>query len=528
MTTTNIYTTALTFGLPRPNWVTDSFDQDRITAYQTFWNLYRNIPETFAVVMRDDSGEEISRRYLPSARTIVESTNSYLAKNMQWAQVPDSGTPADALNVEAALQSLFVREKFLAKFSSLKRWMLVRGDGLLHVTADPSKEPGRRIRITEISPETYFPLHDPIDQERVIGCYLVQPMEDSDGKAFVSRLFYRRILSPEDAATYKAAVGTVFCQLSFWEADKWDDRDPNSDVELERVVPPPEYRVPAMAAMLAGTTLPAGISALPVYHFRNNYAGSEPFGVSELQGLESLITGLNQSLTDEELALVLQGIGVYFTDSGAPMDAAGNEAEWVIAPAAVLELEAGKTFGRVQGVTSVTPFQDHSAALHAGMLESSGTPSVAVGQVDVQAAQSGIALEIQFRPLISKNGEKEEELRGVLRQFFFDLVTGFLPAYEGISPGPEGNPVSYDITFDSALPVDRTAVMKEVLDMVTAKVIDGETARQMLTDRLGITFPAGVGAAVAAEQAALLDLTGARLDAAMNGEEMPSMNGGAV
>lgn len=514
----NVYTTALAFERPRPSWVTDTFDQDRVTAYQTMWDIYHNIAEAFDVVLRDDSGEEISRRFVPSGRTIVEATNNYLAKNLKWTRVPLSGADSDFLNVDAAMKSLFDREKFLAKFASLKRWMLVRGDALLHVTGDSLKEAGRRIRISEISPETYFPIYNPIDPEQVIGCYLVQPMVDADGKAFVSRLFYRRILSEEDSSSYAGSpIGSVFVQLAFFKADKWDDREEGA--EIEEVPAPDDYNVPSMELTLQGTTLPAEIKALPVYHFRNNYSGSEPFGVSELQGLETLITGMNQTMTDEELALVLQGIGVYYTDSGSPLDDEGNPTEWIIAPAAVLELEAGKTFGRVQGVTSVQPFQDHQGAMHSGMMEASGTPGVAVGQVDVQAAQSGIALEIQFRPLLSKNGEKEEELKGVLRHLLFDLVTGFLPGYEQISPGPDDNPVKYDVSFDSPLPIDRVAVMKEIMDMVTAKIIDGETARAMITERLGISFPAGVGAAVAAEQAQALDLVGARLDAAASGSD---------
>lgn len=510
----NVWTTALTLGRPRPTWVSDELDGDRITAYGTYWDLYRSIPEAFTLVMRDDSGEEVSRRYIPSARTIIEATNNYLGKGLKWTAALDAGTPADATAVRDALNALFARERFRAKFASLKRWCLVKGDALLHVTADTAKAEGKRIRITEVSPETYFPIVDAVDPERVVGCYLVQPMLNAKDEQIVSRLFYRRILTVDDSTQYAGTpIGQVFMQLAFFEPDKWDDRI--DDGEIKEVAVPPEYKTEEMAPVLEGTSLPAEISALPVYHFRNNYTGSEPFGVSELQGLESLITGINQTMTDEELALVLEGIGVYWTDSGTPVDENGDEVDWAIAPAAVLELTAGSKFGRVQGVTSVQPFQDHKGALHDSMLESSGTPGVATGRVDVQAAQSGIALEIQFRPLTSKNSEKEEEFVGVLNQFLYDLVTGFFPAYEGISPGSPDNPVVFEASFGPALPVNRQEILTGILSMKTAGVIDSGSARTMMTNQLGIEFPADVATALLKEQSDILDATGSRLDAAV-------------
>lgn len=507
----NVWTTALTLQRPRPNWVPNIMDADRVTAYQTYWDLYRNLPEAYAVVLRDDAGQEISRRYIPGARQIVEATNNYLGRDLKWV-VDQSSSAGAALQTE--LDKLFKREKFRAKFGSLKRWSLVRGDGLFHITADPSKVPGSRISIHEISPERYFPIWDPTDSERVIGCYLVEPME-LDGESIVSRLHYQKVLTPEDSAAFNGApVGSVFTQLTFWEPDGWDDRE--SDEDLAQVDTPDIYAIEPLAEVLQGKALPPAITAIPVYHFRNNFSATEPFGVSELQGLESLITGLSQTMTDEEIALALQSLGVYWTDSGAPVDDDGNDVPWIIAPASVLELETGKKFGRVEGITDVTPYQDHKAALKGEIREASGTPAVAVGQVEVVA--SGISLEIQFRPMTAKNSEKEEEFRGVLDQMLYDLVNGWLPAYEQIALSTPEQPVLVSSKFGDPLPVDRKAVLEEIGLLVLNKIIDSETARLMLTERLGMTFPAGVGNAVLTEQQALLDLTGSRIDAEAGGD----------
>ncbi len=505
----NVYTTALRLGRPRPSWVPNTFDQDRVTAYQTYWDMYRNIEDTFVLVMRDDTGDEISRRYVPSARKLIEATNSYLGKGLRFDPVPDRGQATDVDQVMALLNATLEREKFLAKFASLKRWMLVRGDAVLHVTADPLKPATRRVSITEISPESYFPIFDSVEPSRVVGCYLVQPMV-SDDEDIVSRLMYRKITNEEDSAKYGFPIGSIVMQLTFWEPEGWDDRE--TDEDLAQVDVPVEYRTEAMAPLLEGTILPAEITAIPVYHFRNNYAGSEPYGVSELQGLETLITGVNQTLTDEELALVLQGIGVYWTDSGAPRDEDGEETDWVIAPAAVMELEKDAKFGRVQGVTSVTPFRDHSNAMSDEMMESSGTPAVAIGRIDTQTAESGIALEIQFRPITAKNSEKETELLGVLNQMVFDLVTGWFPAYEQVSPGSPDNPVVVQASFESPLPINREKFLKEIIDMLTAKIVSIAWAQQEISRKLGYNFPASMLADLMAENQQLLDPTGGRID----------------
>jgi hypothetical protein len=57
------------------------------------------------------------------------------------------------------------------------------------------------------------------------------------------------------------------------------------------------------ALLLAGTSLPTQVTSIPVYHFRNNRSGNSIFGTSELQGIESLIVGVNQTATDQELAV---------------------------------------------------------------------------------------------------------------------------------------------------------------------------------------------------------------------------------
>lgn len=510
------YSTALALSRPKPGWVTNQADQQRVTVYHTYEDIFNNVKEAFAVTLRDADGEDISRRYVPAARTIIESTNRYLAKDPELVfEVPPDVTVAEEQqkSIMAALDSFWRREQVGIKFNTLKRWMMVRGDGLLHISADPAKEEGKRLRLNGLDPSSYFTIPDALDPERVRGCYLVSIVLDDEGEELAQRIEYQRVMSPEDSQAFNGApVGSIFYRIGFFEPDGWDDRYPAKPEDLKPATSVPSWAQPGEGALdyIAGYALPTDITALPVYHFRNNRRENEPYGLSELQGIETLLSGLTQTLTDEDLAMSLQGIGVYATDSGRPRDDQGNEVDWVIAPASVIEMEKDAKFTRVQGVDSIQPMMDHFEQLQVSARETTGTPDVAVGRVDVTVAESGIALQIQFAPIVAKNAEKEDELKSKMDQFLYDLLNGWFPAYEGINA--TGLVVS--MVFGDPLPVNREAVVKEVTELIKTgqQVIPKRFALQILKEKLGYDIdPVALLAELQQESATELDAAGARL-----------------
>lgn len=508
------YKTALDLGRSAPTWIKNTEDKNRVTSYWTYEDVYNNISSAFEVILRSADGEEKSRRYVPGARTIIEATNRYLAKNPELIfEVPADVTASE--EQIAALRALFsstwIREEIGVKFSSMKRWMLIRADGMLHISADPAKLEGQRIRVTELDPGSYFRIEDTIDPERTIGCYLVSVVLDDAEKQIVQRIMYRRMLTDEDVSTYGAPLNAIFYQVSYWETDGWDDRPPAKAEDL-KPLDAPAWATPGEgdADYLTGYALPPSITAIPVYHYRNNRRGNEPFGLSELQGIETLLGGLTQTLTDEDLAMSLHGVGVYYTDSGTPRDDTGNVVDWEISPGSVLELEQGSTFGRVAGVTTLEPLVTHTQQLTSAARETTATPDVAVGRVDVQVAESGIALAIQMAPIVAKNAEKEEELKNKTDQLLYDLVNGWFPAYEGL----QASGIVVTMVFGDPLPVNRDAIVKEVTDLIKdgQQVISKRFALQILKDKLGYDIdPEAMLQEIAAENAAALDAAGARL-----------------
>lgn len=511
------YRTALALGRPLPSHVRDGDqDLDRIAAYNTYEDIWSNVPEAFDKLLRDGDDPK-SRRYIPAARGLIEAVNRYLAMdpNMVWDPVPGATVSQDQMDAWVAqVAAMMAREEFNIKFLAMKRWWLIRGDALLVISADPLKEQGTRLRITEVPADQYFPMYSGTDGERVIGCYLASIVQDDDDADIIQRIEYRKVLTEDDVSETGAPLGSIFYRVGFFELDGWDDRAP--DPQDLKPVDVPSWADPGDVEVspLDGYPLPALITSIPAYHFRNNRRGGIPgrFGTSELQGLETLLSGMIQNATDEDMAVALMGIGMYWTDSGKPRDAQGREAEWVVAPGTIIELEKDGKLGKVEGVGSVTPMQDHLNFMKTEARDAAAIPAVAAGQRDPNQDTSGVALRIEFMPVLAKNMEKEEELASKLTHLLFDLATMWFPAYEGITP-PQVQP---SVTFGDPLPTDRAATLKEILDMVTARVVSVEWAQGELASRLGYKFPTGMLASIVAEQEQLLDATGGRIAADAN------------
>lgn len=494
------YSSARTFFDTLPTWMSVE-DGERISAYMLYEMMYKNLPNTYTLQMR---GTEDKPIYIPTGKTIIEATNRFLARNWDFVVDPEVGNPNDQEAVRTALTSLFKREEMYSKFATNRRWGLIRGDALWHIVADDTKPEGARISVYDIDPATYFPIEDPNDPEKIIGCHLVTQIVNDNDETILRRHTYRR------------DENGIFTQLAFFEVDAWDDRW-GSGQEIKPVAPPADVRA-NQAELLTGFYLPAEITALPVYHVKNLRETGNPFGVSEMQGMERLYTGVNQTISDSELALALEGIGVYVTTSSPPVDEQGNELPWRIKPGGVIEIDGEASWDRVSGVSTLPGLQ-LADWLTSSAREASGVPDMAVGNVDVALAESGIALAMKMAPLLAKNEEKEITILSVMDHMLYDLVHMWMPVYEGTPTEVEvysivGNP----------LPVNRKERIDEIIALLTAKVVDGEWARTELA-KYGFEFDSGMTQRIA-DEAAMMSEAGAAGDPfAKNVNDM--LSGGA-
>ena len=456
----------------KPSWVADPLDQKRLLSYMLYEMIYWNVPDVFRLSLRGTDDKPI---YVPAGRTIIDTSNRYTAPGYSVAVTDLTGRP-DTTDVQAArmaLSDLMKRERFKSKFRGAKRYCQIQGDWLWHITANPDKPVGTRLSLSVVDPSHYFPEHDPDNIDKVIAVFLAELIVEGNDQ-FVRRVCYRKI-----AAT-PTSVAQITVEEGLFPVDAWQGLDFQPEVVIRPV-----------------TLLPPDITAIPVYHTKNFEEPGNPFGSSEIRGMERIIAGLHQTMSDEDLTLAMNGLGMYVTDAPPPVDRDTKQpVPWRLGPGRVIQIPQANPphkFDRVSGVTSVTPYGDHYNRLWEAVKQATASPDVAVGTVDVAIAQSGIALALQLSPIVAKSGEKNDLIAEAHDQMFHDIVNMWYPAYEETT----FNEVKVESVFADAVPVDRETRFKELNDMLAGGVIDDVYYREE-AGKLGYEFPEDMAARSAA------------------------------
>lgn len=466
------------FGTQVPNWVgANRDDVDRVRSYIFYERLYWNVPDTLAIVER---GEDSLPIYLPSSRKMVEACNRFLAKGWDYQLTPNAGSPSDQAATKDMMASLFKLQKMKAKFARQKRYGLIRGDAVWHIRADPTRPLGHRIDVYEVDPTNAYAILQDNNPDRIVGWHLIDLVVDPRDvtKQVVRRQTYRKVTGE----AYGPSV--ITSETGLYELGKWDDRktptNPNPEVaQLPQVnggVVKPVFE------------LPVEITNLPVYLIANQKQPCQTYGSSEVRGIETVIAGVNQAVSDQDLALALQGLGVYYTTAGPPVGQDGTPGVFDISPGTVLEMPEGAAFGKVTGVSAGLPGIEHMNFLLANMQSAIGIPDIAAGVVDVSVAESGIALQLQLSPLLSHNAEKEQDMADDYNVMYYDLVNGWFPAYEGLG---RDTGVEVTMTTSDPIPQDRAARFAEIIALVTAvpPLMSVKTGQAEL-NKIGYDIPA--------------------------------------
>lgn len=492
MATYTPYSSAVPFLQDAPEPGIPELDQHRLGAYALYEQFYWNHPESFKLLQR---GEDEAPIYLPAARKIVEATNRFLALDFDYVVDATMGTPDGRNQADMAFRALFARENFHVKFNAQKRFGLIRGDAIWHITADDTKAEGARISIHDVNPKRYFPITDKDNATRVIGCHLVETIEDprDDTKQVVRRQTYRK-------GGAKQEGDFITSELSLWEVGKWDDRHLKPE-DLSRV-----------SIIRPETPLPPAITTIPVYHIRNTW-DEYNFGSSLLRGIETILGAANQGVSDQALAMAIMGLGYYWTDAAPPVDAGGQPTAWEIGPLRMTEVPQGSKVGKLEGVGSVTPSIEHLEFILSEAQTGVGIPDIAAGKVDVSVAESGISLRLQLAPILAANAEREQTMLSVYDQLFFDLRTMWFPTYEGANYEADVTTIVGD-----PLPKNREAQIKEIIDLKAAGILSIEEARTKLIELGGYDIEASADALLAetTAAAAAADPFGQRMEQELN------------
>ena len=437
-------------------------DRDRIAAYQLYEQIFWSVPETFKLMQRGNDAQPI---YVPAGRVIVETMNRYVANKMQVVADPAFGDTTQQALATHVWTDLALRERVYSKFNANKRYGIMRGDWAWQILADPLKPPGSMVSIMPIDPAALFPIYN-LETLDTIGWHIVEQILDDDGKYRISRLTYRKV-------TGVGGPSPITMEHAIFESDAWGG--PGMDEKQVRVITPP-------------ITLPQPIDDLPIYIIPNFEEPGAMWGSSEMRGMESLLAAINQGISDEELALAMDGLGVYATNAGAPIDAdTGEDLPWSIGPAKVVEVPEDAFFNRVSGITSITPMQDHLKYLHEQVDLASVIPGVAKGKVDVTVAESGIALLLEYGPIIAKAEEKESIITDVLTNLLYNLPKWYV-GYEGTVFNSLMEATRWIPIYGQKVPQNTKQAFDDIIALLGAGLISNEVAWDMLR-KLGYELP---------------------------------------
>lgn len=457
-----------------PTWMNE-YDAERIASYKLYEDVYWTNPLTFKLQQR---GTEENPLYVPSGRVIVNTMDRYAGVDWMPVMDPDYGTPEQQAAALLAFTDLFRRERMGSQYDSNKLFGIMRGDWCWYITANTKKPQGSRLTIRGIDPAMVFPINDEEDVERILGYDLIeQIMIEQDTR--IKRTRYLKSDHIDHPSGDMVPGGPISYQVEALEIEGWENEP--KKVRYEEEVPP--------------TLLPPQITQLPVYHIKNFEEPGNPFGSSEMRGIERLMAGINQSITDEELSLALEGLGMYSSGKGRPVDENGNPTTWQLGPGRVVHDE---TFQRVNGINTVGPFQDHLKYLHGQIDQVFGTSDVAKGMVDVTVAESGVALALRLSPILSSAKKKDTSIREVMDQFLYDLRNWFR-VYEGL----DMEAVRFESQFGEKIPQNNQRRFDELMQMYTADppLITAAYFRDACRE-MGIDIPTDInGQAIADERA---------------------------
>lgn len=478
-----------------PTWLND-YDAARYASYGLYEDIYWTNPATFKLQQR---GAEENPIYVPSGRIIVNTMDRYVGKGFKVIIDPDFGTPAEQAAALTVITDFVKRERLRSAFAMNKLYGIMRGDWFWYITGNPNKAPGSRLSLRPLDPRMVFPINPKTDVDRIIGYDIVEQTVEGD-TTYISRTRY---LKPEheDHPQSGQMDAPISYQVDLLEVENWE-----TEPKIARTVTP-------------AVLMPAEITKLPLYHHKNMEEPGNPFGSSEMRGLERLMAGVNQSITDEELTLALHGLGMYKSDKGKPQDANGNPTAWNLGPGKVVH---DGSFDRIPGVTTVTPYLDHVKYLEDRMHRVNGASDVAQGVVDVSVAESGVALALRMGPILDAASSKDLGIQEVWDNLLFDLM-GWFKAYESFDFGA----ARAICTFGQKLPRNVQEEFDRLFQMVSADppLITMAYFRDAVRE-LGVDIPIDVNSLSIGEELAQMralvgDPMGARLDEEAGAEDAP-------
>lgn len=242
---------------------------------------------------------------------------------------------------------------------------------------------------------------------------------------------------------------------------------------------------------------PNVLGEIPIVHIGNAPASGSPWGLSDVQDVISLNRQYNETATDIVDIVNYHAAPITVVIGAKPSQLEkGTNRVWSI----------GNKDVKVENLQSNVDLQysiEVLTMLKTAMHEMTGVPESALGQSQPISNTSGVALSIQFQPLMQKfelkklqygKGLKKINELALRTLFIFEpAATMYNPLTEGIKQPDQvdfvepSDPLAYvtDIDWPSPLPVDKLIKLNEIQGMMAMSL---ESRRGALKE-LGEQFP---------------------------------------
>lgn len=335
----------------------------------------------------------------------------------------------------------------------------VTGDSFVKVAYDPGyKDPAGnwhpgRVRILPLNPSQCFPEWHPHDRERLIRFKMKY------------RFWSTTLEGTRTVFTYTEVITDDV--IEEFVNDELIDRRPNP------------------------------LGQIPVVHTPNISASGSPWGLSDIEHILSLNREYNEKATEVSDIINYHSAPVTIIQGGKASNLEkGARKIW-----GGLPVDA-KVYNLENGVDLAGPLA-YMALIKTAMHEMTGVPETALGQMQPISNTSGVALAIQFQPLMSRRDRKIRNYTAGLRRinelalrtlFIFEPETLlYNPDTDGIIQ--DGQPTQIDpadplvyrteVHWPTPLPVDTLIKLNEIQLKMAVGL---ESKRGALKD-LGIEFP---------------------------------------
>ncbi|APC46411.1 portal protein [Streptomyces phage BRock] len=242
---------------------------------------------------------------------------------------------------------------------------------------------------------------------------------------------------------------------------------------------------------------PNVLGEIPIVHIPNAPASGSPWGLSDVQDIISLNRQYNETATDIVDIVNYHAAPITVVIGAKPSQLEkGTNRVWSIGNK---EVKVENLESNVDLQYSIEVLNMMKTAMH----EMTGVPESALGQSQPISNTSGVALSIQFQPLMQKFELKQLQYGKGLKKinelalrtlFIFEPATTlYNPLTEGIQMQGQvdfvnpSDPLAYvtDIDWPSPLPVDKLIKLNEIQAMMAMNL---ESRRGALKD-LGEQFP---------------------------------------